>query len=200
MSPSRRRPLVDARTPDEVFAALAAALWSERETLDLLQFRLVTQRLLLGTGVGRWLGLVDEEIRAAVLRLRTDELLRATEVEALRRLLGLSPEATLRSIVDAAPPSWGLVLAETGDTLRALVAEIEGGLVETRRLLTEAAAAVRRSLDQLPGAGDVPRSADFGDLTTSELAMQLAGMSACYDAALDTAEAISAPSLRDFLF
>jgi hypothetical protein len=203
MASLRRRPPANPPSLNEAFAAVAAALWSERETLDLLQFRMVTQRGLLRAGVGRWLGLVDDEIRAAVLQLRTAELVRAAEVEVLRELLGLSAYATLDEIVAASPPAWALVLAETRDSLRALVAEIESGLEESRRLLAAAADASRHSLDQLPrAAGSIgaARVEELGDLTTSELAMQLASTSACYDAALQTAEAISAPSLREFLF
>jgi hypothetical protein len=151
----------------------------------------------LRAGIGRWLGIVDDEIRTAVLQLRTAELVRAAEVEVLIGILGLTVDATLDDLVAAASPAWGLVLAETRDALRALVAEIESGLGESRRLLAEAARAARDSLDQLPRAAG---PGDLGDLTTSELAIQLASTSACYDAALETAEAISAPSLREFLF
>jgi hypothetical protein len=198
MPSQRRRPAADAPTPDEAFAAVAAALWSERETHDVLQFRMVTQRLLLSGGVGRWLGLTDDEIRAAVQRLRADGLVRAAGVEALRRVLGLPPDVTLDSLVHAAPASWALVLAETRDALRALVAEIESGLGETRRLLSEGADAARRSLERLPRAAGADGTAR-ADLTTSELAMQLASSSACYDAALETTDGITALSLREFL-
>ncbi len=195
-------PTASARPADAAFSALATALWTERETLDQLQFRLVTQRLLVRAGVGRWLGISDDEIRVAVARLHTEELVRAAEVEALRAVLGVSSGATLDEIVQVAPPPWGLVLAETRDALRELISEVDSGLSETRRLLTGGAAAARRSLDQLPrsaGAADMARDAELADLTTSQLAVQLASTSACYDAAAETADAIDFRSLRDFV-
>jgi hypothetical protein len=195
-------PTADARPADAAFSALATALWTERETLDQLQFRLVSQRLFLRAGVGRWLGLSDDEIRMALTRLHTEELVRAAEVEALRAVLGVSSGATLDAIVRVAPSPWGLVLAETREALRELISEVDSGMPETRRLLTGGAAAARRSLDQLPrsaSGSDTARAAELADLTTSQLAVQLASTSACYDAALRTADAIDFRSLRDFV-
>jgi hypothetical protein len=202
----RRHPDADPRSADAAFAAVAAALWSERQTLDLLQFRLVTQRLQLSAGVVRWLARTDDEIRAVLLRLRSEEVIRAAEVDALAEVLALQPGATLDALVNAAPMRWALVLADTRDDLRSLVSEIDSGLAETRRLLSGGAAAARRSLDQLtlgvdvvPDIDQVARTVELADLTTSHLAVQLASTSVTYDAALRTTATISARSLREFL-
>jgi hypothetical protein len=137
-----------ARSGCDPFAAIAAVLWGEREILEQLLYTLVQQQLVLSTGQTRWLNRADAQVRAAVDELRTSEVLRAAEVEALAAALDLPPESTLAELAALAPEPWPPVLTEHRDALRALVAEIDVATQENRRLLQTGASAVLETMER----------------------------------------------------
>ncbi|MGH8960015.1 MAG: flagellar protein FlgN [Jatrophihabitantaceae bacterium] len=136
----------------DVFAAVAGVLWSERETLDRLLFKLVEEQLVLAAGSTRWLNQADQEVRNAMERLRLGEVIRAAEVSALAESLNLPLETTLAELATIAPEPWPFVLTEHRTALRTLVAEIEAVAAENRRLLHAGAHAIRETLDRLGDA------------------------------------------------
>ena len=142
------------RTPHDTdaFAALAAILWSERATLEHLLFKLVQEQHILSAGATRWLNRADDELRAALDELRTSEVVRAVEVQALADALDLPAETTLAELAAIAPEPWPLVLTEHRSALRSLVFEIEAVAAENRRLLRVGAHAIRETLDHLSQA------------------------------------------------
>jgi hypothetical protein len=86
---------------------LSSRLWQERELLDLLVFKLEEEQLLLTSGKTRWLSFATREVEQVLDRLRAAGVDRAVEVSALAADWGLSDEATLRQLIDAAPtPAW----------------------------------------------------------------------------------------------
>lgn len=131
------------------FAAVDAVLWGEREILEQLLYALVQQQLLLNSGQTRWLNRADAQVRATVDELRTGEVLRAAETQALATALGLPSETTLAGFAAVAPEPWAFVFGEHRDALRALVAEIETATEENRRLLRAGATAARETREQL---------------------------------------------------
>jgi hypothetical protein len=133
----------------DAFAAIAAVLWSEREALEDVLFKLVEEQLVLRTGTTRWLNRADSEVRAALDRMRSHEVIRAAEVEALAELLRLPLETTLAELAELAPEPWPQLLTEHRVALRTLVDEIHSVADENRRLLNAGAQAVRETLDHL---------------------------------------------------
>jgi hypothetical protein len=114
----------DPAAPDAIgvaFGAASAALWSQREALELVLFKLVEERFVLESGSTRWLGHADGEVRSALSRVRGGEVIRAAEADALARAVGLPAGSSLLELADAAPEPWHHVLTEHRTALRALV-------------------------------------------------------------------------------
>src|SRR4051794_23027889 len=95
-----------AADPVALYGALSDALWTQRELLESLLHRLVTQQLILNAGALRWLPKSDDDVRHAISQLRAGEVLRATHVAALVTGLGLDPDATLNELATFAPAVW----------------------------------------------------------------------------------------------
>lgn len=142
-----------ARRPsdfDEALTGLAAALWTEREALELVLFKLVQQRNLLSAGSSRWLARADEELRDALVQLHSAELFRAIEVDSVAGLLDLSAGATLAELGAQAPEPWPPLFAEHRARLRSLLCEVDEVSAENRRLLDDGAAMLAALLQATP--------------------------------------------------
>jgi hypothetical protein len=105
-------------------ADLSSILLREREVLELLLFKLEQRQHLLTSGRTRWLAYATREVDLLEQQLRCVEVLRAAEVESVATRLGPRAGRTLARLVDAGPDAWSPVLAECGDDLRSLCAEI----------------------------------------------------------------------------
>lgn len=115
---------------------LSAALWQERRQLEVLLFRLESQRLHVEAHNLHWLGFTAAELESVLDRLRFDALARSVESAAVAAAWGVPAEATLGELIAAEPPGpWAEILS---DHL--------AGLQELRRRLAEAAEAGRASL------------------------------------------------------
>jgi hypothetical protein len=128
---------------------LFAALWRERSALEEVLFKLIEQQALIRRGETRWLGRADDELRSAVHALRTVEVLRAAVTDEAAAELGLSAEARLQDLAEAAPLQFGLLLREHREELRTLVMEIQTIADDNSALLGAGLAAVRETLDRL---------------------------------------------------
>jgi hypothetical protein len=82
---------------------LSTLLWRERELLELLMFKLEEEKLLLTAGKSRWLPFATREVEQVLERLRENGLERAMEVAVVSEEWGTSDDASLRSIIAAAP-------------------------------------------------------------------------------------------------
>lgn len=131
------------------FAAVSALLWTERELLEQVLYRLTVQRLVLTSGATRWLSRVNDEVNAAVSQISGSEVLRAAEIEALAESLHLPHETTLAELIAVAPEPWSTLLAEHRTALRALVGEIEDMGGDVKRLLQAGMSAIRETLESL---------------------------------------------------
>ena len=159
----------DAGTAD-LYGSLASLLWNERETLEVLLYKLIQEQLLLSAGQIRWLAKADAEVADAVRQTRLAEVLRAAETERTAVDLGLSPEATLRELAQIAPEHWSLVLDEHRAALRALVGDVQAAAAEVRALLNAGTNMIRETLDAVThsvgtyNADGVKVERDFGAL------------------------------------
>lgn len=131
------------------FAAVSSLLWSERELLEQVVYRLTLQRLVLTSGATRWLSRANDELNAAVSQVSGSEVLRAAEIEALAESLRLPHETTLAELIAVAPEPWSTLLAEHRVALRSLVGEIEDLGGDVKRLLQAGMTAIRETLDSL---------------------------------------------------
>jgi FlgN protein len=129
--------------------AVSALLWTERETLEFLLFKLVEEQLVLASGSARWMHRADVEVQAAVDRMRTSEVARAAEMEAVAGTLRLPLQATLAELASAAPEPWPLLLTDHRTALRALILEVEAVAAQNRRLVAASAKAIRETPDNL---------------------------------------------------
>lgn len=148
-----------------LYSAVSSALWVERETLEILRYRLVCQRLVLTAGSERWLATAAAEAQLALERVQAAEVMRAAEVHELVRALGLDPEISLGALATSAPQPWGLLLADHQSQLVALVGQVRGEARENQCLLS--AAAVRHR-----GPGQPERSCRLALATCASIGQQ----------------------------
>ncbi|WP_427133797.1 flagellar export chaperone FlgN [Pseudarthrobacter sp. S9] len=166
---------------------LSAALWQERRHLELLLFRLETQRLHVEAGNLEWLGFTASDVERAVDRLRFEALARSVESAAVAAEWGLPAQATLIELISAAPAGpWPEVLHDhlnaLGSLLRQLsdAARANEGTLRTLRLPAAPAhgpgpADTAGLLDQLTTAGNVERALAVTRRTAQPLLAQFLG-------------------------
>lgn len=131
---------------------LSAALWRERELLDLLVFKLEEEQLLLAAGKARWLQFATREVEQVMDRLRTASLARTVEVSALASEWGTDENATLRELVEHAPEgAWAELFTAHLSAMSELTAQIS----ELRDLNEKyLRSAIRSSQETLAGPRD----------------------------------------------
>lgn len=104
---------------------LTTLLWRERELLDLLEFKMEEQQLLLLAGKSQWVDRATQEIETVLEKVRTASLSRATESASVAEEYGLADDAALAEIVAAVQdPAWRDVLRGHLTALRACTARI----------------------------------------------------------------------------
>lgn len=139
------------------YGAVSNALWEQRQLLEALLYRLVTEQLVLTSGATRWLAKADDDVRRALDNLRAGELNRAMQVDSLLVQLGGDREQSLAELAASAPGMWVDVLTEHRTALRELAFEVGRVSDENQKLLHAGAKAVR---DTLAGIGNVVRRYD----------------------------------------
>ncbi|WCI09808.1 flagellar export chaperone FlgN [Arthrobacter sp. OVS8] len=175
---------------------LSAALWQERRQLELLLFRLETQRLHVLAGNVQWLSFTASEVESVLDRLRFEALARSVESAAVAAEWGLPAQATLNELAAGAPPgAWPEVLQDHLDGLRALLRQLndaalanEDTLRNLSRPVASGASAGPRNgdaaalpadtagvLDQLTTAGNIERALAVVRRTAQPLLEQYVG-------------------------
>ena len=127
--------------------ALSEVLFQERRVLELLVFKLDTERLLLDAGRERWLALASREVDTVLDELNKVELARSVTMAQAAPDLGLGPEATLATLVAAVPAPWGPLFAEHQKELQALMHEVLAASESSRHLLREGYDSIRMALE-----------------------------------------------------
>lgn len=175
---------------------LSAALWQERRQLELLLFRLETQRLHVLAGNLHWLSFTASEVESVLDRLRFEALARSVESAAVAAEWGLPSQATLNELVAGAPPgAWADVLQDHLDGLRELLRQLNDAartsddiLSKLNRPASSGSSAGPRSgdtvslpadtagvLDQLTTAGNIERALAVVRRTNQPLLEQYLG-------------------------
>jgi hypothetical protein len=134
------------------FAEVSTILWQERHLLELLQFKLDEQQLLLAAERARYLAFAGAEIERVLEELRHVELVRAIEVDTLAESLGLQPSPSLAELAEASPPPWGALFAQHRAALQEQTDDIRAIAATNRSLLVNGEAALR----ELLGADEPP--------------------------------------------
>ena len=114
---------------------LSNLLWRERQLLDLLQFKLEEECLLLETGRSRWLSHAARETELVVDEIGRAELARALELAAVGPAFDLGPQPTLGDLAAAAPSPWSALFAAHRDALRLAGREVVETASRSRNLL-----------------------------------------------------------------
>jgi hypothetical protein len=160
---------------------LSAALWQERRQLELLLFRLETQRLHVAAGNTHWVTFTASEVEAVLDRLGFEALARNVESAAVAAEWGLPAQATLLELIAAAPPgSWSAVLQEHLDGLRTLLARLGAAARTNEEMLRSVQLPAGPSdpaglLDHLTIAGNIERALAITRRATQPLMSQYLG-------------------------
>lgn len=104
---------------------LSVLLWKERELLELLQFKLEEQHLLLVAGKSQWIDLATREIESVLEKVHTAGLVRSLEASNVAIAWGNSGDSSLTQIIDAAPEGpWKEIFTAHLGALRSTSTEI----------------------------------------------------------------------------
>jgi hypothetical protein len=131
------------------FAEVSDTLWRERELLDLLLFKLDSERLLLRAGSVRWLARSTHEVDLVLEQLQLVEITRALEVDDLAAQLGLPPGATLSDLAAVAPTPWTELFHAHRAAFRTLIDQVSVLAEANERALRDACSMSRRNLAAL---------------------------------------------------
>ena len=131
------------------FAEVSDILWRERELLDLLLFKLDSERLLLRAGSVQWLARSTHEVDLVLEQLQLVEVTRALEVDDLAAQLGMHPGATLSELAAAAPTPWAELFQAHRAAFRTLIEEVTDLAETNQRALREACVTSERRLATL---------------------------------------------------
>lgn len=135
-------------------AQLSNLLWRERDMLELLLFKLEEEQLLLAAGKSQWIGRATHEVEVVLEAIGQAELVRASEVDAVSRELGLAPDTSLRELADRAPAPWGDILTEHREKFLEVTAAITALAEVNRELVTTGQRAAIAALRTLDGVAD----------------------------------------------
>lgn len=131
------------------FAEVSDTLWRERELLDVLLFKLDSQRLLLRAGSVRWLARATHEIDLVLEQLQLVEITRALQVDDLAAQLRLPSGATLSELAAVAPTPWTELFDAHRAAFRTLIDEVTALAEANQRALLDACATSERNLAAL---------------------------------------------------
>jgi hypothetical protein len=139
---------------------LARLLSRERLLLELLLFKLVTLRQLLGAGEARFLNWGSEELERATDKVRKAELARALAVSDLAAASSRDEAScSLSALAESAPEPWRSIFSDHKQGFARLSAEIADALAATRRLAASGSAGVTAMLERLAGPAPEPQFA-----------------------------------------
>ncbi|MCI6584691.1 MAG: flagellar protein FlgN [Mobiluncus porci] len=134
--------------------ALSRQLWKQRETLEVMLFKLEEERLITSTGSSRWLPRATRELESVIAQAQTIELERSMESEAAAVELGLPPEASLKEIAAAAEEPWQTLLTQHREALIQLTTEIADVSKANQEVLSSLQRATQETLMSMQGGAD----------------------------------------------
>lgn len=153
--------------------SLTTALWRERELLDLLEFKMEEQQLLLVSGKSQWVDRATKEIEAVLEKVSSASLARAVESASVASEQGLDADVPLSEIVAAVTDSaWRDVLEGHLTALRGSTARIAALRETNTQYLRSAQRAAQETLAELDAetySGTGARSSDPSTRTSGLL-------------------------------
>jgi hypothetical protein len=133
-------------------------LWRERNLLELLSFKLDSERLLARAGRTRWLSRADREVESVLSALKAVELERSIHMHALTDELGLDADVTLEALAECAPPEWAGIFGDHRRALIELARDVDRSARRSRKRRESAPAVISLSApDEERGATAVSR-------------------------------------------
>jgi len=131
---------------------LSAALWRERQLLELLAFKLEEEHLLLTNGRTRWLAHATREVEQVLERLKQAGLSRSVAVDDLALLWAAPSDATLAQLIEHAPDdTWAEVLRSHLGALTELTRTISDLRDGNEAFLRSATRATQETIASLGG-------------------------------------------------
>lgn len=128
------------------FQDISNTLWRQRNLLEMLMFKLEEEQLILAAGRTRWIGPATREVEQVLDEIKTTEVMRAMQVDAVAPSLGLPANPSLRQLVDAAPEPWSALFDEHRRAFLGLTEEVVAVSKANKDLLARGAAAARDML------------------------------------------------------
>jgi len=134
---------------------LSAALWRQRELLDLLLFKYDTEHLLLAAGKSRWIPRATHEVEAVIEQLQTASLRTSVAMVDVADEWGVEADAKLRAVIDAAPtPVWKGIFTTHLEALAALSNDIKAVRSQNDTLLRQALRSTQEMLNAIGSPTD----------------------------------------------
>lgn len=133
------------------FDELSRVLWKQRELIDLLQYRLEIQQMVLISSRAERLQLALSEVEAAMASIREVEENRDQIVRQCAELVGLDYNATITQLREAIPEPWKTLLGDHQKALLDQVAETERTANSNREFAVRGANEVRGVLNEITG-------------------------------------------------
>jgi hypothetical protein len=148
---------------DDLLQEVSGVLWTERNLLEELAFKLDVQHLVLSSGRTRWLARATKELEAVLDQLRSAELVRAIKIDVLAETLGLAPSPSLAALVAVLPEPWAEIFAQHREAFVASTGEVNVQAEVNRTLLADGRHATRAALAWLENAEGGGRGAAGDD-------------------------------------
>jgi len=104
---------------------LSHQLWTMRELLEQLVFKLEVQGLLLGASRARWMPFIAVEIEGIIDAIADVDRLRAAASAKVTANRGLPPGTSLAQLIDHIGAPWAVLLGQHRLHLLSLQAEVE---------------------------------------------------------------------------
>jgi hypothetical protein len=133
-------------------------LWRERNLLELLAFKLDSERLLARAGRTRWLARADHEVETVLGALKAVELERAVLVQSLVHELAIESDATLEALAESVPPEWTGIFVDHRRAFLELARDVDRSARRSRRQAEHAPVIALTPSDDERGASAVSRA------------------------------------------
>jgi len=141
----------DHAQAEPILAQLSRVLWQQRDLIEVLEYRLEVQQLLMVAGRADRLPIAVGEVEAALEAIRAVEETRLRVVTEAAAVLGLPRSATLTQIRAVAPEPWDYVLGDHHTAFVRLVASTEELSARSRELAQKGLGETRAAFSQLGG-------------------------------------------------
>ncbi|MGH9134079.1 MAG: flagellar export chaperone FlgN [Ilumatobacteraceae bacterium] len=151
---------------------LSHQLWTLRELLEELVYKLEVQRLLLGAGKSRWLPSIDAELAAVVAAITEVDTTRQHAQAGLAERCGLSRAASLDDLIAELDDQRAGILRSHRMHLTSLQDQVVEASLGNQDLARQGAAKARDLVAALGGAVSTDVYGPVGQATPLTLASQ----------------------------